>query len=81
LEVSPEGANALKSRHLGYHVGVVWVVHELGQSRSLDDGVISTLEPSYLDAQELGSIVVGSTEGHSHEEVPHMGTLFELERC
>jgi hypothetical protein len=45
-----DGDDALRSRHLDYHVWVVWDGHELGQSRPPDDGVVPAFEPSYLEA-------------------------------
>jgi hypothetical protein len=57
LEIGPDGDDALRSRHLEYHVWVVRDGHKLGQSQSPDDGVVPSLKPSYLEAQELGSVV------------------------
>jgi hypothetical protein len=44
--------------------------HEFGQPWSSDDGIVLALEPSYLEAQELGLVVVWSAEGDRHEELP-----------
>jgi hypothetical protein len=38
--------------------------------QSPDDGVVSAINPSHLEAQELGSIVVWGTKGDRHVEVP-----------
>jgi hypothetical protein len=50
--------STVRSGHLEYHVGVVWDGHELGLSWSPDYGVVPALEPSYLEVQELSSVVV-----------------------
>jgi hypothetical protein len=50
LEVSSNGDDTLRSRHLEYHLRVVRDGHEFGQSRPPDDGIVSVVEPSYLKA-------------------------------
>jgi hypothetical protein len=44
--------------------------HELRQSWSTDDGVVSAVETCHLEPQELGSVVLRSPEGDGHVDVP-----------
>jgi hypothetical protein len=43
--------------------------HELRQFRPPDDGVVSTVEVRHLEPQELGSVVLRSSEGDRHVDV------------
>jgi hypothetical protein len=70
LEVSAHSDDSWRSRQLQYHVRVMRNVHELCQSRPVDDGVVSTVEACHLEPQELGSIVIQSREGDGHVDVP-----------
>lgn len=69
-EVGLDSDDTLRPVHLEHRVGVVEDGHELGQPWSLNDGVISALEPSHLKTIELGLVVVGGVEGYRHEVVP-----------
>jgi hypothetical protein len=64
LKVSPHGNDALRTWHLEHHIGVMRDDHELGQSQSLDDGVVGAVEPSHLEVQKLGAVDVGRVDGH-----------------
>jgi hypothetical protein len=43
--------------------------HELRQSRSANDGVVSAVEARHLEPQELSSIVFRSSKGDWHVDV------------
>jgi hypothetical protein len=66
LEVGANSDDPLRTQHLKDHVRVMRDGHEFCQSRSLDDVIVSTIKPSYLKTQKLGSIVVWGAEGDGH---------------
>jgi hypothetical protein len=69
LEVGMHGDNPLRSRHLKYHVRVVWNSHEFRKSWSSNDGVVPTVEACHLEPQELGSIVLWGSKGDGQVDV------------
>jgi hypothetical protein len=69
LEVSAHNYDPLSSWHLQYHVCIMRNGHELRQSRPSDDGIVSAVEVRHLEPQELGSIVLRSSEGDWHVDV------------
>jgi hypothetical protein len=69
LEVSAHNDDSLLSRHLRYHVRIMWDGHELRQSRPTNDGVVSAVEACYLEPQELSSVVIRSSKGDWHVDV------------
>src|SRR5688500_5254239 len=69
LEVGTHSYDSSWSRHLQYHVCIVRNGHEFGQSRPPDDGVVPAVEVRHLEPQELGSVVLRSSEGDRHVDV------------
>jgi hypothetical protein len=64
LAVGLHGDDALWAQHIEHHVGVVRGDHELGQLESLDDSVVSIVEPNHLETQELIVVVVRHAKHH-----------------
>jgi hypothetical protein len=80
LEVSAHSYDSLWSWHLQYHVRVMRDGHEFFQSRPPDDGVLPAVEVGHFEPQELGSVVLRSSEGDGHVDVaqrvfPSVGTI------
>jgi hypothetical protein len=69
LEVSAHSYDSLWSWHLQYHVRVMRNGHEFCQSRPPDDGVVPAVEVRHFEPQELGSVVIRSSEGDGHVDV------------
>jgi hypothetical protein len=69
LEVGAHGDNPLRSRHLQYHVQVMWNSHEFRQSWSSDDSIVPAVEACHLEPQELGSVVLWGSKGDGQVNV------------
>nr|ACG24228.1 hypothetical protein [Zea mays] len=47
----------------------MWNGHEFGESRPPDDGVVPAVEIRHFEPQELGYVVLKSSEGDGHVDV------------
>jgi hypothetical protein len=69
LEVSAHSYDPLRSWHLQYHVCIMRNGHEFCQSRPPDDGVVPAVKLRHFEPQELGPVVLRSSEGDQHVDV------------
>ena len=64
LDVSTDGEDSVRSRHLQEKIRVVWNCHELGESWSPKYGMVGGLVRRHLKDDRLRAVVVPGAEGN-----------------
>ena len=76
LEISIDGDRTVGSRHLQFDVDVTRPRHELGESWTPKDGVVSTLEGDYFETEMLSAIVCLRSKSNLKLDASHGFGLF-----